>query len=69
MVGENIMSMAQRVNPHTLRKSITIDFKDEWIDEISICSLSLLDRKIKLEKIFGKYKYKEVVNKVKKLSR
>lgn len=58
------MGMGQRVNPHTIRVNIR-----DYVISFNAFDQGLFNRKIKLEKIFGKTKYKRIVNKVKILSR
>lgn len=58
------MGMGQRFNPHTIRVNIVAN-------KIGLHAFDegLFNRKIKLENILGKTKYKKIVNKVKRMSR
>ena len=57
----NKYGYAQCINPHSLRIRIADNFlsSSRWIDENNILSIGLSERKIKLQKILGKNKYKK----------
>ena len=60
MLGNNLMTSVDS------KSGLYITNK---LSGISICSLDLFERKVKLEKVLGINNYRKLVNKVKKLSR